>query len=190
MPDIRRVTLSEAWRRLGPIVATLLLGAFGWVPTHLLLASPVLELVDNHRLAHLSAFAVASGCLGVGTLAAVFTLADRLAGAGSVRVRGVLPPVGFLGAALLSSLCSGHHELPRLLLVALAALAQSAVGLATSALWRRCVLALRVLGRLRGSGPWGVLNASIGRGDGAAKIRPRLWLSMLPRRGPPVGVAV
>jgi hypothetical protein len=190
MNDTHRATLASGWHRLGPIGATLLLGAFGWVPTHLLLDSPVLTLLDNHRLAHLSAFALASGCLGIGTLAAVFTLADRLAGAGSVRVRGVLAPVGFLGAALVSSVCAGHHEMPRLLIVALAALAQSAVGLATSAVWRQCVLALRVLDRHRTSTPVGVVKALIGRGEVSAEIRPRLWVSILPRRGPPVGGAV
>jgi hypothetical protein len=190
MNNARRVTLPTGMRRLGPVGLTLLLGALGWLPTHLLLDSPVLDLIDNHRLAHLSAFAVASGCLGIGTLAAVFTLADRLSGAGSVRVRGVLAPTGFLGAALLSSVCTGHHEMPRLLVVALAALAQSAVGLATSAVWRQCKLALRVLGRPRALAPSRVVKAPIMRGDATARIRPRLWASILPRRGPPVGVAV
>ncbi|HEY4008284.1 MAG TPA: hypothetical protein VGM60_24305 [Pseudonocardia sp.] len=176
------------WPALCRGALALALGALGWALTHLLLDTSVLGLVGNHRLAHLSAFAMASGCLAAGTLASVFSLAGRLPRSMTARRRGLLSPLGFVLTALASSFSAGHHELPGLLLVALGATAQAAVGLATSMVWQSCVLAWCRLPCGRQALPV-VTSGAVAVLSGAAdRLRPKLWVNISPRRGPPVGL--
>jgi hypothetical protein len=102
-------------------------------------------------------------------------------------VLGVLAPLGYLLAALTGAVCTGHHELHGLALVALGAGAKAYLAVVTSILGYRCLHVVRRLRRYRPA-PW-VAGPVAVRGGEAGKLRLRLWASMPPRRGPPVGFA-
>lgn len=142
-------TLRQATGPLRPVLAlgALCLGALGWLAP---------EWVFSHAMAfdgaatsgglELFGAAVVIVCSLVATsLAGIVTLSPRADGGrarGSsstrlhARVLGVLPPITFVGTALLAHGLNSIHGLPPVVVVVLGAMVQIAVGVAGSLLWQ------------------------------------------------------
>lgn len=182
-------------RRVVLGACALLCGAAGWWLTHSILNRVVSWFAGSHTLTHLSALTMAAAVMGAGSLAAILVFVSKstasphgLPSQNLTRLFGLLPPLGFVLAATVEHLGTGHHELPPILLLVLGASVQSVVGVATSVVWRLCVHTLRRLVKWRAHTgtplPINTTTAEFAHG----RVRPKLWTIIIPRRGPPIVV--
>ena len=166
-------------------------GVLGWKLTHSVINHVVHSVVANHALTHLSALLVAGGFMAAGSVAAIAATVSPDSTLWSprnprmIRAIGALPLAGFFLTSIADQLASSDHELSPVLLLALGAIVESVIGVTTSTVWRSCARVLRKWIRWLVS-PGRAVPSAIPTIDlTLARIRPKLWSSINPRRGPP-----
>lgn len=141
-------TVRPATVHSRPVLAlgALCLGAVGWLaPEWVFSQAMALDGFATSRGLELFGAAVVVVCSLVATsLAGIVTLSPKpeapAAGPSNSRLRphvlGALPPITFVGTALLAHGLNSIHGLPPILVVALGAMVQIAIGAAASLLWQ------------------------------------------------------
>ena len=185
---------------LRPVLAlgALGLGALGWLaPEWVFSQAMALDGAATSRGLELFGAALVITCsLVATTLAGIVTLAPRAAGSGSAsprlhpQVLGVLPPITFVGTALLAHGLESIHGLPPIVVVALGAVVQVAVGIAASVLWQLSRRALRRIVALLPPPAADTLGVSLLAPRRCPAASSPARHTTVTRRGPPVSAGV
>ncbi|HTF51508.1 MAG TPA: hypothetical protein VK735_29030 [Pseudonocardia sp.] len=177
-------------------VSALSFGVLGWLLAHALIERALPRFAGAHALEHAGAVGVAAGCMAAGSLAAMAAASGRIRASGASKPYrpgsraacwfGLVPPAAFVVFALVAHPGSGDHGLPPLMLLALGALVQAAVGVGTSLIWRLFLAAVQqplpFLPPLPAPDGDGVVLAVRAQ---LAVPRGQLWISLRPGRAPP-----
>ena len=167
------------------------LGVMGWKLTHAVMNHVVHTAVANHALTHLSALVVAGGFMSAGAGAAIKgstsprSMNLALRNPCLIRTFGTLSLTGFFLTSIADQLDSADHELHPVLLLILGATVEAGIGVTTSAVWRSCARTLRQWVQwLVTPGHASAVTAPVVE-PAPTRVRPTLWSSIIPRRGPP-----
>jgi hypothetical protein len=175
-------------------VSALSFGVLGWLLAHGVIERALPPLAGVHGVEHAGAVAVAAGCMAAGSLAAMAAASSRIRASDASKAFqpgsratcwfGLVPPAAFVVFAFIEHPDSGHHGLPPLMLLALGALVQAAVGVGTSLIWRLFLAAVQHPVPFLPPPPAPDSVMLVARERCAAPRAP-LWLSLRPGRAPP-----